>query len=323
MKQKTQKQIKKNTKKKTGKKPQKPLYEPFANWENADEYPDPQQAKRKTYDWWSWQFLRRNPEYQKAFQKIENLPPPLIQFDFNDLPQPNPEESKRDFLKRIDLGNPDINGEQMFNLDSLYKWGILCVRFGISRPVNPKVNNPFARRDKKVNDPTASSPPLIFCSSSYSRNPMDYPRGTEGLIRLDLTESIKRNLEAVEILLKEGGRRFHVEKELKKLCRKEWKEAKKQNRNLQEPPSRIPRANFPEYLRLLDAEADGARPKEMACIFCYLGAPHQAVNHGLKEAHKWRDKYYNLFLKKIVLTFSLDDEVPQAHHSLWTSYRSP
>ena len=39
------------------------LYGPFADWENAKDYPIPKNTESRT---WSWEFLRRNPEYQYA-----------------------------------------------------------------------------------------------------------------------------------------------------------------------------------------------------------------------------------------------------------------
>lgn len=341
MKKKTPKQKKKNTQKQDRKKTEKIefLYGPFADWKKPDEYPDPQKSEKKGPDLWAWQFLRRNPEYQKAFKEIAKLPPPSPWLPFHDLGKPNPGESKTDFLKRIDLMNHEIRGEQLFNLDSLYEWGTLCNKFGISRPVNPKVNNPFdsckSKKSKKinVNDPSASSPPLDFCPRLDLRKPMELIQGTMGLILLDLNEPVHRNLEKVKELLEDAEALLDDEKKEKKI--KEIIESKgprqgeiariittyKSARKLKKTDRRIPLESFVAYLRLLDAEAAGVRKKDMNCLFPDHDEPEKAVFRGLNEARKWRDECYHLFRKEMACIFA-HPQLPEALYTLRSSYKS-
>jgi hypothetical protein len=41
---------------------------PIANWKNPEKYPNPDEDKNIN---WGWEFLRRNPDYQKDFDKFE------------------------------------------------------------------------------------------------------------------------------------------------------------------------------------------------------------------------------------------------------------
>jgi Family of unknown function (DUF6499) len=50
--------------------PKKPEWLP--DWKDESKYPDPKNADGRV---WAWEFLRRNPEYQRLWKKYAKLPP--------------------------------------------------------------------------------------------------------------------------------------------------------------------------------------------------------------------------------------------------------
>lgn len=85
------------------------------DWTDITAYPS---KKEKNPRVWAWEFLRRNPEYQKMWKQVEALPPGPIHHDFS-LEDIN-ERLKRDFGLRspappsMGSSEPDFNSRLQF-----------------------------------------------------------------------------------------------------------------------------------------------------------------------------------------------------------------
>jgi hypothetical protein len=49
------------------------------DWADVSKYPEPEKATPRV---WAWEFLRRNPEYQKVWEQLAKLPSGFIRHDF-------------------------------------------------------------------------------------------------------------------------------------------------------------------------------------------------------------------------------------------------
>ncbi|KMP11199.1 hypothetical protein UR09_03960 [Candidatus Nitromaritima sp. SCGC AAA799-A02] len=236
MKRKTQKKMKKKGQERVKKKTSKPrvtkkiqtIYGPFADWKNPNEYPD--HKKTPGYQW-AWEFLRRNPEYQ------------------------------RDYCKWLACSN----GKPVYSPDEIRhhavdKWGIR------------EMKNPLEKRAGQ----------FLFHKSGliWFGDRVEAANVNEMACKFKLTLPIAPQLEQV----KRDLTALQKEARMKSSADFSLLDKRKQS-------------TLPDYLRLLDAIADGAGTKERAQIFSHLGAPQQGIFRARNKAFEWCKNYRDfLFL---------------------------
>ena len=123
-----------------------PTQKPFANWKNPSEYPNPKNANGSR---WAWEFLRRNPQYQKDYEKYKNLPPLKERRQNTDFFECDPPakrgESVANYKKRMQ--KEKISGP-LKSIDQ-----VITEKYSLASPyliIDPEVTDPFEFLDEET-----------------------------------------------------------------------------------------------------------------------------------------------------------------------------
>lgn len=253
----------------------------IADWKDVNAYP---RWGRPSLMRFAWEFLRRNPEYQKDWENYvhicRSIVPnydPLSYLDYRDRhklehhPDYHHFDPPRMAGETAEEWDVRVSGENCnvvsFSIWYAQKWGL---RAGIRNPFYVKWIPAFS------NTP---SPHIISKIEDGER----YKDETYRVLVFDLSIPVDIQIESARRMLLER-QQILIE------------------RNIVKPfKNKIPRKEWVIYLRLLDAEADQVSPKEMAAELYpheddvypdYL--PQKKVRTALTKARKWRDSWYQL-----------------------------
>lgn len=252
------------------------------DWKDPSAYPDPETL---TLQQWAWEFLRRNPDYQADYEKVINLPEwyPTILLSNPKLenyicdPAAYPDESFEAYKKRCEEKGLDYKVQWLGHFYS-EKWGLKC-----SLP-NPEDDQPIDLEFEPI------EPVRVLDISTEFMVDEDgfiiWREDKEGhlILTFDLTKPTKTLLKQAE---------QHIKRHKEPLFGK------------RKESFRFHVANFKKYIRLLDAEAQGAEIPEMASeIFSeveneypdFIGS--QRVRDSLEAARKLRNHTYRYLSSK-------------------------
>jgi len=280
-------ETKKRTRRKTpGEKTPKPLYGPSVNWKNAKKYPDP---KTTPPGKWAWEFLRRNPKYQRDYKRFiilrDNHTEERVRERMDRF------EKLQDLLEKKFKKNKPRTPEQVREVNNrLSKFWARSIfdpagRWGINEMVDPRKSEP---------------PELVFTDEIFFMLPMRaWPKFKGELFHKDgpfnkdsfckNVMSLINNRPGVTLVV------FDLQKPLKLQIDLAKKSLVEEQKNLAEKIKEIHSYTelYPHYLRLLDGQSCRASYADMAKI---LFPPHEdGVNkakHGLKAAKLLRDSDY-------------------------------
>lgn len=210
------------------------------DWKNEAEYPD---DKKTSGEQFAWEFLRRNPEYQKDYEKFKNNPE-----DF-------PYDTSHEFY------------DLYFDEDE--STNKLAHRWGIKEMVDPSKSRPENLMFLK-GGVVAYSPGISDYDSDHDCDPnLDHdcdldnkdifteewtlsPRGRLGevLIKFDLNIPLNQQIESAKKSLVALKEKFEDEF------------------NIDKKGNRAQKYLYPEYLRILDGKEAGADDEEITRIIC-------------------------------------------------------
>jgi hypothetical protein len=261
----------------------------IADWMEPRAYP---KWGRSSLGRFAWEFLRRNPEYQKdwdAYLSICRSVLPhydprveLSQSDYDKLedhpdhlhfePGRSGQESEDEWRSRVKAGRITL-------LPIWYarKWGLRNTIYDPHYPYDSSFPCPtFIHSPSIVHILTENWPGFKEGGPIYTLHP-------KTAIGFDMSLPIDLQIEAVRKYLL-GHQQYLIKKDVIKPF-----------------PNNVPRKEWVVYLRLLDADAAGAKPKEIAAQLYpeeedvypdYI--PQKKVRTALKQAKKWRDEWYSL-----------------------------
>ena len=238
------------------------------DWRNENDYKYVSSSSLSEIEFYAWQFLRRNPEYQQDYEKE------LAKYNERERNTP-PDEREFGSIWGLLPEDPKI----------ATKWGLEAL-------INPNENSPFMLFDRKYgrlilgkNYRTLIGYPEEYESVSESMVP-DNKVAIVFEMRLPITPQIKLAQKYLIEFQKEIKKTTHIK--IKKFIK--------------------PRvSNWPDYLRVYDAYADGVAPIEIASII-FPGDEnvYPKFNANKKVAHYKRqaDKLINRGYKKEILIWS-------------------
>jgi hypothetical protein len=244
-------------------------YQTIACWRDSKAYT---LKKQPSIERWAWQFLRRNREYQHDYDILVRRRPdgwtmPAPQDDlayFICNPPAINKETYKEYARRL-----QSEGVHKHSIESLYSARLR--KYELFEMVAPESETPPRFRRRRV----------PFKEFFFGDLPIDARTllDTEAGALFDLSLPLREQLTWVGQIL---------DHEQRKLI-KRGKVFPREHR-VREP-------NYPLYLRLLDAEASGAKVREMADILIpdHEGGREAAVKNvrdGLKAAKQLRDGGY-------------------------------
>jgi hypothetical protein len=261
----------------------------ISNWTDSDAYPKWGKSSLRRF---AWEFLRRNPEYQSDWDKylsicrsvLPHYDPriELSQSDYDKLeyspdhqhfePPRLGQESEDEWRSRVKTG-------RITALPIWYarKWGLKNTIYDPHYPYDSSFPHPnFIHTPSTVHILTENWPGFREGGSIYTLHPKTG-------IGFDMSLPIDLQIEAARKYLL-GHQQYLIKNDVVKPF-----------------PNSVPRKEWVVYLRLLDADATGAKPKEIAAQLYpeeedvypdYI--PQKKVRTALKQAKKWRDKWYLL-----------------------------
>jgi hypothetical protein len=143
----------------------------FADWKNENEYPDPQNTRPLK---WAWEFLRRNPDYQKDSLLVSPLKKEIgkgkrgsdsklmkiyKKWDLLDLPDPMLEKDYEDFFWPWSTQMTPQSGKLEFDPYIFY------FAFSLDKPIEPQLE-----RAKLIYKSQSSHPKLTIKKKSKRRS---------------------------------------------------------------------------------------------------------------------------------------------------------
>ncbi len=275
------------------------------DWKNESDYPNP---KTTSMGRWAWEFLRRNPKYRSDYQKYQNLPPYLKEFNSGHVVLPEGVDHKIDG----DIFVPLFRGEKPKPNETFREY--------LARVPSASIGLPIGRISEKWNvgltdgdhleapNPDDPDAQVHFGSDAWpgmhaSGIDISEGGGDSGLQRLNLPEpylewSVPEPFSPQEIIvcfdtaLPLGFQLKRAERNLRAI----QKELRK--RGLIQPVEKRTQ-NYPLYLRILDAIDAGTKESEIGKVFFgrvsneYPDLPrNRAVRDALLAAKKLRDSDY-------------------------------
>lgn len=246
------------------------------NWRNVAAYPEPDGLYCRG---WAWEFLRRNPEYQKDFIELQNYldecaydakiaassDTPVNTFWICD-PPAMPSENEKSYMDRMaDFDGPVI-------MTPAWRW--FAEKWGLNRLQEPAVPHTQTLRFEQGGAVAVTG--KYTRMSGHSRANMRLKSDFEMWIKFDLSQPLEAQIKAAK-------RRLYARKPFVRPG----------------PQPRHHKVKFPTYLRLLDAEIAGASLEEAAALI-YPEASNQypdyvavkTAREALKAAHGYRDNGY-------------------------------
>lgn len=227
------------------------------DWRDENAYPKP---KDLSYRYWAWEFLRRNPEYQKACDLIPlNLFERGKEFFFiwsnwskeqlTEMLYNKNKNCKLPYylIQYFKITSGEFEAKHPNEINSIApQW---CIDFGVKMPDHYSQNHPLilfsSENEEPIEEKNLSSTNLPNSHTPSVKTVFNLKKN-QAIVTVDLSApinpqilSIRKNLHH---LLKVGNQ----EKNLAK------------NRKIEE---------YPKYIRILDAHTAGASPKEIATVF--------------------------------------------------------
>lgn len=252
------------------------LFPPFGDWKTGKKYPDP---KKADYEQWAWEFLRRNPKYQKDWQMVEDAKNKMgIQVNIlnpENLDEETPEEYFCRFHRDEDycLNSGEIDWEKVHPHPS-----IVPIGWGLEGMLDPRVSQykiyGFINRTAVVTQWLD-----IGGTKNISMEPY------ETYMIFDLRKDIKTSLGIAEKSLKEFQDTY--KNEIKNFISPDMVNKRKR-----------PSDNeiWIEWLRILDAKQSEATNAEIKSAKI---ADTQNLKEKFKRAKEFRDKDYRLLAEDI------------------------
>jgi hypothetical protein len=255
------------------------------DWRNPSEYPDPNTTKPAR---WKWEFLRRNPNYRKDWERCVELRMSRIRAGYG---------SRYDDDEGIYLGGHKVQegktGVRIRHYSIPGEEVAIARKYGINRMPDPGRDEPKSLTWETDKITIYGE----FITEAYGQgNEMviSGSRGTaitpDGLYHLPV--SVEKAYVEINLALPIGPQLKRAEQVLAKL-RTDFKRQPPER-----PVSRRKRAShYRTYLRLLDADEAGASEDEMAALLpedlkkkgSDLG---KAVKYSLDAAKRLRDRDY-------------------------------
>jgi len=286
---------------------------PIHNWEDEDYYSDLRTETDLTR--WGWEFLRRNPEYQKDYQLFSSLP------DFNKEGNDtkngkyrgSPYRDGRFYIDMFHYTNPPaLIGEVLTDYDIRCPYGeVMPYAHYLEKKYHfqPTPLDPLTELTEDIwfyfsdiNDDSAfgsdfppweidlqadyeifSSHPKIYkeYEDKYLERIKSYGSQKSTVIfAFDYTQPIQKQIDRVKFELLELQKEDKEEK-----IRLNFSE---ENENIPFVPS-IRLIEFPTYIRLLDAKAAGIK---QAAITEKLKSSESKVSKNIAKAEEWSLKNY-------------------------------
>lgn len=252
------------------------------DWRNSDQYPDPRKTRMKR---WAWEFLRRNSNYRRDYQKYQRLPPYLRDFYlgrpelpdgvdhaidsdlFDCRPPPLPNETFKQYLAREPTGQINL------------PIGHVSEKYGFECP-------PAYAPPPDPHDPNADVTFMLDMWPGMHARGIDIAEngGDFGLSRMDLPEpfldwAVPEPFKPQEIVvifdldLDLGFQIHRVAANLKAL-------QEQLRRKGVVKPVRRNKQEYRRYLQLLDARESGASMREMGEHF------HPNIPNKYPEYHR-------------------------------------
>ena len=201
-------------------------------WTNPDEYPDPETTSLHQ---WAWEFLRRNPEYQKDYDTYKKLPDRSL-WENGNSPELEPGETKEEYADRSKLAH---KSPLYFDLPLKY--------FGFPpNMLNPAKQELPPQTKFKFEGPNYF---VTFHAGESSQHSLAPGHPSEVVCNFRLTHPIGPQLKAVKLLLTKQQRRFQSKH-------------KHDNTRKRSHPRK-----YPVYLRILDALASDVSKEDIAFQF--------------------------------------------------------
>jgi len=280
------------------------------NWKGETSYNFPESDNLTL---WAWEFLRRNPEYQRAWQEnyvegrlkwvLENAN--KMESGSNDELKKSNKEKEHCFESRF-CDPPALHGETEYQwLARVGKgrttpWGVhLASQFKLDGPhlCNPaknfhSISDLWAHRISSTNRVSFTNswgPSFLVApvDSNQTVGSMKPEKPGDVIVRFDLNQPIARQWKKIKDELE-------VRKEYLKEQGVLSSKDKKRHVHL-----------YPSYLRVLDGEASGASVSEMASVIFpnkdnryAVESGDKTVRNSLKAAKKLRDEGYQFLALK-------------------------
>ena len=249
------------------------------DWTNKSAYFSSTEDTKEARAQWAWEFIRRNPEYQKFYLRARRYPADWYKKNPDDqgfykyffcTPKANKMESYNQYLQRCELeGNKPTIKEKR---EIIAKFPVKQ----LSLKLNPKCN----------------IPPEFTIDYTYPH-----------LYSFDRKEVFKCKISDTDEVVVVFSIKLSLDEQLKKtkIYLKEMQDSL-QSKEIVHVKSRYRPENYQNYLRMLDAELKGIKQTEMAkTIYGTQEKSVDRVNKGLKEARYLRDIGHLGILKTAML----------------------
>jgi len=258
------------------------------DWKDANAYPKP-----KELDWeqWAWQFLRRNPEYQKDYQNwralLDTLPADCKELPENDMrfwvcdPPAKAGETYKEYVNRVRGG-----WRRTFRAKALFE------KYGFGAGGGPSLVEGHRWTGLGLVPPEQERFPGTFATGDifHFLDPLPGVPNDSYAVKVGEFEILVWfNLEwPIDIQLKRAKQGLENQKSYMK-----------KTRGLEPIVNRNQITKFPYYIRLLDADASGVDKKTIAaCILPDQENEHpeyrasKNIRQGLARAMRLRDRDY-------------------------------
>ncbi|WJW75169.1 DUF6499 domain-containing protein [Thiohalobacter sp. IOR34] len=234
------------------------------DWRDADDY---RFTDGLTRDQWGWEFLRRNPDYQREWARFDALWRAL-EADYGRAPNRDFHAWKRDPRAYVVVAEDEAGDGCRIDQDRVLIECALGARWGFYKfPLSPDTDNPLPPERLAWREQPSRVRRLTGSDSGYlGDDPARIALGFDLDLPLrDQLEQAKRYLLARQQRLRREGR---LQMRTVAKLREDWRLA----------------------LRLLDAEAAGVSLDEIAGTL--FGGDTETARHGLEEARRLRDGGY-------------------------------
>lgn len=262
----------------------------IANWKNEGEYPKWGSASMRRF---AWEFLRRNPEYQKDWADyLDSCRRIIPSYEPHALSGESDNDLLEEHLDYFRYEPPRLDGEDenawidrvgrgsRITLHSWYakKWGL-----------RHHFHDPFFSYEKTahgmLNIDFEKSPSVHVITKhweGFKESGLHSMRKMEAIV-FDYSIPLQPQLDAAKRYL-ESHQKWLIKEGA-----------------IEEFSGKIPRKEWVVHLRLLDADTVGIKPKEMAEVL-YKNTENSYPNYGaskaasaaLKIAKQWRDSWYKI-----------------------------
>jgi len=256
------------------------LFPPLGDWKTGNRYPDP---KKADYKQWAWEFLRRNPKYQKDWQMVEDAKNKMgIQVNILN-PERYDNETLEEYFSRLSMDDDYCRDDGGIDWNKVHPHPhVVAYSWGLEEMLNPSISE--HKIIGFVNQATISTQWLgIGGTKTINMEPYETP------IVFDLRKDMKTLLGMAEKTLKKLQHTYkeqikdHVDSDLI-------------NKRKRPPDNSI----WIEWLRILDAKQSGATNSEIkSAIKPSDNLGKLNLKEKFERAKEFRDKDYRLLAEDI------------------------